>query len=292
MTDGASLPSPGTLRAGQPVIIVDRRRSEHYDVLQPGRVSLVRGDRIPHEALIGAADGARYETAKGRVYRVFAATMAQQALYMPRHATIVYPKDVGTVLVWADVFPGAVVVEGGFGSGALSMALLRAIGPAGRLITYELQETAVNTARKNVAAMLGGEPVNHAVRIGNIYDGIDAVGVDRVVLDVPEPWRVVPHAANCLRDGGILAAYVPTTVQLQAFAVAVQGHPAFVTTECLEVMLRGWHVTAQSVRPDQQMVGHTGFLAFSRRAARPGRRAGVDGGEVEGGDVSDGGDGF
>lgn len=270
----AAVPSPARLRAGQPVIMLDRRRREHYDVLEADRVSHVRGDRIPHAALIGGADGMRYETGKGNVYRVFAATMVQHALNMRRHATIVYPKDIGPLLVWGDVSPGDFVVEGGFGSGALSMALLRAIGPSGRLITYELQPTAVNTARRNVAVMMGGAPANHEVRVGDIYAGIDAVGVDRVVLDVPEPWQVVPHAASCLRDGGMLAAYVPTTLQLQAFALAVQQHPAFVTTECLEVLLRGWHVTEESVRPDQQMVGHTGFLAFSRRGARSHSMAG------------------
>lgn len=257
------------LRAGMPIVIYDRRRREYYDVLQPERTSNVRGDRIPHEALIGQPDGARFETPKGRIFRVFAATIVQQSLNMKRHATIIYPKDVGPILMWGDIYPGATVVEGGFGSGALSMALLRAIGESGRLITYENRESSANTARKNVAAMLGGEPANHEVRLADIYDGIDATGVDRVVLDVPEPWLVVPHAAECLRDGGILVAYVPTTLQLQQFALAVLEHKAFATTECMEVMLRGWYVTRQSVRPEQQMVGHTGFLAFSRRAARP-----------------------
>lgn len=263
-------PSP-TLRAGQPVVFIDRRRRELHDVLQPGRATNVRGDRLQHDHVIGQPDGARVESPRGRIYRVFAATLAQHALYMKRHATIIYPKDIAPILLWADIAPGQTVIEGGFGSGAMSMALLRALGPTGRLVTYELRESAANTARKNVEALFGGPVPTHEVRIADIYEGIPEREVDRIVLDVPEPWTVVPHAADALRDGGILVAYVPTTLQLQQFALAVREHPGFATTECLEILLRSWHVTRESVRPDQQMVGHTGFIAFSRRAARPGQ---------------------
>lgn len=265
-------PSP-TLRAGQPVVFIDRRRREFHDLLQPGRTTNVRGDRLSHDAVIGQPDGARVESPRGRIYRCFAATLVQHALYMKRHATIIYPKDIAPILMWADIAPGQTVVEGGFGSGAMSMALLRAIGPSGRLITYELREASANTARKNVEALFGGPVEHHEVRLADIYEGIPERGVDRIVLDVPEPWNVVGHAANALRDGGILCAYVPTTLQLQQFALAVRDHPGFATTECLEILLRSWHVTRESVRPDQQMVGHTGFIAFSRRAAHPNRDA-------------------
>ncbi len=272
-------PSP-ILRAGQPVVFIDRRRRELHDILEPGRHTNVRGDRLAHDDVIGQPDGAKVTSPKGRIYRCFAATLVQHALYMKRHATIIYPKDIAPILMWADIAPGQTVVEGGFGSGAMSMALLRAIGTTGRLITYELREASANTARKNVEALFGRPPPHHTVRIGDIYAGIAERDVDRIVLDVPEPWSVVEHAANALRDGGILCAYVPTTLQLQKFALAVRAHPGFATTECLEILLRSWHVTLESVRPDQQMVGHTGFIAFSRRAAHPNRAA------VPGPDVS------
>lgn len=272
-TPAADFAPPPTLAAGRPVIFIDRRRREFHDVLQPGRVTNVRGDRLSHDDVIGQPDGARVESPRGRIYRAFAATLVQHALYMKRHATIIYPKDIAPILLWADIAPGQTVIEGGFGSGAMSMALLRAIGPTGRLITYELQEASANAARKNVEAFFGGPVPNHEVRLGDIYEGVPEREVDRIVLDVPEPWSVVPHAANALRDGGILAAYVPTTLQLQQFALAVREHPGFATTECLEILLRSWHVTRESVRPDQQMVGHTGFIAFSRRAAHPNRDA-------------------
>lgn len=278
-TDAAAFdlaPSP-ILRPGQPVVFIDRRRRELHDVLQPGRHTNVRGDRLAHDDVLGQPDGARVTSPKGRIYRVFAATLVQHALYMKRHATIIYPKDIAPILMWSDIAPGHTVVEGGFGSGAMSMALLRAIGRGGRLVTYELSESSANTARKNVEALFGGPPPHHEVRIGDIYEGIAERDVDRIVLDVPEPWTVVPHAANALRDGGILCAYVPTTLQLQAFALAVREHPGFATTECMEILLRTWHVTRESVRPDQQMIGHTGFIAFSRRAAHPNRDAVPDG---------------
>lgn len=269
---GDLAPSP-ILRAGQPVVFIDRRRRELHDVLQPERHTNVRGDRLAHDDVIGQPDGCKVVSPRGRIYRCFAATLVQHALYMKRHATIIYPKDLAPILMWADIAPGQTVVEGGFGSGAMSMALLRALGPTGRLFTYELREASANTARKNVEALFGGPVPQHTVHIGDIYDGIKEREVDRIVLDVPEPWDVVEHAANALRDGGILCAYVPTTLQLQKFALAVRKHPGFATTECLEILLRSWHVTLESVRPDQQMVGHTGFIAFSRRAAHPNRDA-------------------
>lgn len=263
-------------RAGDPVVFIDRRRRELYDVLQPERATSIRGDRVLHSQVIGQPDGAKVVSKRGSIYRAFSATLVQQALYMKRHAQIIYPKDMGAILTWADVAPGQLVVEGGFGSGAMSMALLRAVGPTGRLITYEQREASANTARKNVEGFFRGPVPNHEVRLGDIYEGIDATGVDRIVLDVPEPWNVVEHAGRALCDGGILCAYIPTTLQLQSFALAVREHPGFATTKCIEIMLRTWHVTAESVRPESQMVGHTGFLAFSRRSARPPRQREID----------------
>lgn len=257
------------LRVGQPIVFLDRRRRTFYDILAPGRSTNIRGERIAHDDVIGQPDGARCLGTLNRIYRCFAATLVDHALNMRRHANIIYPKDAAPLLMWADINPGDTVIEGGFGSGGMSMALLRAIGSTGRLITYELQQSAANAAAKNVAAFFGAPPPNHTVHIGDIYAGITEREVDRIVLDVPEPWMVIEPAAEALRDGGILASYVPTTLQLQAFALAIRAHPAFATTECMEVMLRTWHVTAESVRPHSQMIGHTGFLAFTRRSARP-----------------------
>ena len=252
---------------GDPVVFVDTRRRELYGVLKAGQKSGIRGDLVAHDEVLGRPSGCRVMSRKRRPFRVFRATLQQHVLNMQRHATIVYPKDIGPLLVHADIFPGARVVEGGFGSGALSMALLRAIGADGELITYEWREESANRAGKNVAALLGETP-NHVVRLGDITEAIEETEVDRVVLDIPEPWRVLAHAADALKDGGILAAYVPTVIQVQRLMQAFREKPVFYMSWCIETLERFWHVTPESCRPHQQMVGHTGFYCFARRSAR------------------------
>ena len=149
---------------------------------------------------------------------------------------------------------------------SLSMGLLRAIGPTGSLVTYELQESAINRSRKNVHALLGETP-NHEVRHADIYEGIAESDLDHIVLDVPEPWQVVPHATTALRPGGMFACYVPTVLQLQHIVAALEEARSFDCIESLETLLRHWHVSGRSVRPKSQMIGHTGFLVFARREA-------------------------
>ena len=194
--------------------------------------------------------------------------MPEYALSMTRSATIIYPKDVAYILMHADVGTGMKVIEGGFGSGSMTMGILRSVGPDGELTTYELREDAATRASRNIEAFLG--PVaNHRCVIGDIYEGIDATEVDRIILDVPEPWQVLDHGAKALVDGGIFAAYLPTILQVHQHVLAARAHPDFFVTEAVEILERKWHVTEESVRPAHQMTGHTGFLCFSRRIARP-----------------------
>lgn len=254
------------LREGTPVVFVDARQRLYYDHLAAGATSPVRGDRIAHDEAIGREDGCAVRSTGGSLYHVLSATLPQHVLHMQRHAQIVYPKDIAVLLLWGDVSPGRTVIEGGFGSGALTAALLRAVGPTGRVVTYELQESAVNRAGKNVRALLGACP-NHEVRLADIYQGIEATDVDCVMLDVPEPWMVVPHAEQALRGGGVFAAYLPTVLQVQQLALALH-QASFELIETIETLFREWHVTARSVRPEQQMIGHTGFLVFARKVVR------------------------
>jgi tRNA (adenine57-N1/adenine58-N1)-methyltransferase len=178
---------------------------------------------------------------------------------MPRGAQVIYPKDLGAILIEADIAPGMSVLEAGVGSGALSMALLRA---GAEVVGYELREDFADRARANVAAMLG-EDAPYRVELRNVYEGIEERGLDRILLDLPEPWQVLPHAEVAMRPGGILCAYLPTINQTSQLRGALE-HSNFGMASTLEVLHRTWHIEDRSVRPDHRMVGHTGFLTTAR----------------------------
>jgi tRNA (adenine57-N1/adenine58-N1)-methyltransferase len=189
-------------------------------------------------------------------------TLADFVLSMPRGAQVIYPKDLGPLLILADIFPGARVLEAGVGSGALSMTLLRA---GADVVGYELREDFAAKAEANVASFLGtGCP--YRVERRDVYEGIDEVGLDRIMLDLPEPWRVVKHAVTALRPGGIFVSSLPSVVQVAQLRDALDAAP-FVLAETIEVLQRSWHVAGLSVRPDHRMVAHTGFLTSARRAS-------------------------
>jgi tRNA (adenine57-N1/adenine58-N1)-methyltransferase len=257
---------PKRLQAGEPVTFIDGRGREFWDVLTAGGQSDVRGDLVVHDDVIGQPDGGTVMSRKQRFFRVLSSTLVQTVQHMPKPASLVWPKDAALLVMWGDVRPGSFVIEGGLGSGALTMALLRAVGPTGRVVTYEVREDTMKRAVKNIRLHHGDAP-NHEIRRQSIYEGIDARGVDTVVLDVPEPWAALPHAAAALRNGGVFAAYVVGTTQLQRLAVALDHIECFAQVECMECLLRPWAVSAQSVRPELQMIAHTGFLAFARRTA-------------------------
>jgi tRNA (adenine57-N1/adenine58-N1)-methyltransferase len=183
---------------------------------------------------------------------------------MPRGAQVIYPKDLGAILLAADIGPGMRVLEAGVGSGALSMALLRA---GADVVGYEIRADFAAGARANVAAWSGAE-VPYRVEERDIYEGVDEVDLDRIVLDLPEPWRVLAHAEKALRPGGILLAYLPTINQVAALRAAMT-RSAFGMAETSETLRRTWHVEERSVRPDHRMVGHTGFLTTARLLVAP-----------------------
>ena len=179
---------------------------------------------------------------------------------------MIYPKDVGPLLLWGDIFPGASVLEVGVGPGAMTIALLRAIGPNGTLTTIEAREDFAEMARENVSRFFGEAP-NWTLTQGNAYEQFEAPEIDRVVIDVPEPWRVIPHAARVLRPGGVFIGYSPTTVQVKTLVDDLRAHPCFTCIEVMENLLRFWHVEGLSVRPEHRMVAHTGFIMIARRTA-------------------------
>jgi tRNA (adenine57-N1/adenine58-N1)-methyltransferase len=183
---------------------------------------------------------------------------------MPRKSGIVYPKDAAHLLAWADVAPGHRVLESGVGSGALTLALLRAVGERGQVVGYEQRSDFIQLALGNVHAFGGALAGNLLLRERDIYQGVVDIDFDRVVLDLPEPWQVLPHLPGTLRSGGWLAAYTPSIVQASQLVEAVRATRRYVQVETHELLMRGWHIQGAAVRPELQMVGHTGFVTVAR----------------------------
>lgn len=247
--------------AGEKVLLIDRKARRYLVTLVEGGEFHTHAGILSHDDLIGAEEGLTARSSAGAAYLAVRPTLADFILKMPRGAQVIYPKDLGPILMLADVFPGATVLESGVGSGALSMTLLRA---GARVVGYEIRGDFAAKAQENVAAFLGRDAVHdYRVEERDVYEGIDERGLDRVVLDLPEPWRVVKHAEEALRPGGILVAYVPSVIQVSQLRDELEAS-RFGMAETLEVLVRTWHVAGQAVRPDHRMVGHTGFLTHAR----------------------------
>jgi len=254
------------LKTGDAVLFIDRKGRRYLKRLLPGRKITIRGD-IPIDDLIGVEEGSRVKLSSGETFLILRPTYADLIPHLPRRAQVIYPKDTGPLLIWGDVFPGATVIEGGTGAGALTIALLRAVGPNGRVISYELREDFAATARDNVAAFFGDAP-NWTIKIRDLYDGFDETGVDRMFLDLAEPGRAVEQAARALRPGGVIVCYVPTALQLKDTVDALRASNYFVEVECFETLLRPWHVKELSVRPVHRMIAHSAFIIVGRRVAQ------------------------
>ncbi len=253
-----------TFSVGDRVLLIDAKRRRYLITLREGGEFHTHAGITPHDSLIGAPDGSTVRSGSGARYLAVRPTLADFVLSMPRGAQVIYPKDLGPLLILADIFPGARVLEAGVGSGALSMTLLRA---GAEVVGYELREDFAAKAQANVASFLG-DGLPYRVELRDVYDGIDETGLDRILLDLPEPWRVVKPALGALRPGGIFVSYLPTIVQVAQLREALDA-ASFVLAETIEVLQRSWHVEGQSVRPDHRMVAHTGFLTAARRAADP-----------------------
>ena len=254
-----------TIATGELVLLVDRRGRRWLVTLETGGAFHTHHGIVEHDAIIGTEEGSEIESSMGRRFRVLRPTLADFVLKMPRGAQVVYPKDLGPILVEADVFPGARVLEAGTGSGSLTLALLRAVGPKGTVHTFDVREDFHRTALRNIERFVGSDP-NYGTldaRLGDLYgDAID-LDVDRVVLDLTEPWRALSNVERCLRPGGILCTYVPTVPQIQRMVEALGRGWTMVRT--FETLQRGWNVDGLSVRPDHRMVAHTAFLVVARR---------------------------
>ena len=252
----------GALRVGERVLLIDAKDRRYLVKLREGATFHTHSGLVAHADVIGASEGATIEGSTGRRFLVLRPTLADVVLKMPRGAQVIYPKDLGAILLAADIGPGMRVLESGVGSGALSMTLLRA---GASVIGYELRQEFATTARENVVALLG-EDVDYTIEIRDVTAGIDERSLDRVLLDMPCPWDVLEGASQALRPGGILLAYLPTINQTAQLRAALTTGP-WGLAESSELLRRSWHVEARSVRPDHRMVAHTGFLTTARRLA-------------------------
>jgi tRNA (adenine57-N1/adenine58-N1)-methyltransferase catalytic subunit len=261
----------GPFIEGDQVQLTDSKGRLNTVTLERGRAFHSHRGVLPHETIIGLPDGSVVENSNGVLYLALRPLLTDFVMSMPRGATIVYPKDAGQIVAMGDIFPGATVVEAGVGSGALSLSLLRAIGPTGHLLSFERREEFADIARGNAAAFLGENPANWSITIGDLQDALPQTvtdgSVDRVVLDMLAPWECLDAVGDALTPGGVLVCYVATATQLSRVAEAIRAASRFTEPLSSETMVRGWNVDGLSVRPDHRMVAHTGFLLTARRLA-------------------------
>jgi tRNA (adenine57-N1/adenine58-N1)-methyltransferase len=257
----------GPFQAGERITLTDPKGRRHSVVLAVGGKFHTTKGSVSHDDLISRPEGMVVNSTGGAPFLAMRPLLHDFTVSMPRGAAVIYPKDAAQILMSADIFPGARVVEAGAGSGALTCSLLRAIGPSGRLTSYERRADFAVLARRNVENFLGATPPNWELRVGDLVASLTGEPLDRVVLDMLAPWECVAALAEVLVPGGVLCAYVTTTTQLAETVETLRVHTGFTEPEATELLIRAWHVEGLAVRPRHNMVGHTGFVITSRRMA-------------------------
>ena len=250
---------------GEKALLLDAKHRRYLVTLKEGGEFHSHAGFVAHADLVGQPEGITVKSTKGSAYTALRPTLEDFVVEMPRGAQVIYPKDLAPICMLADIGPGDRVLESGVGSGALSMTMLRW---GAEIVGYELREDFANRAVTNVRSFLGEDALSrYRVELRDCYDGIDETDLDRVVLDLPEPWRVVPHLAGALRSGGIFIAYTPSIVQAAQVRQSLGGS-GWIMQRTLEVLHRTWHIEGAAVRPDHRMVAHTGFLTVARYIGR------------------------
>lgn len=252
--------------AGEVCLLIDNKGRRYLVDLNDGETFHYHGGMVAHDAIIGRDEGSVVRSSAGTKLRTYRPRLADYILAMKRGAQVVYPKDIGPILVYGDIGPGLTVLEAGTGSGALAMALVRAVGAEGKVVSVERRDDHAAHARTTIERFFGGIPQNLDLRLGDVADQVAEVAPDRIVLDVPEPWSVVMPAAEHLQPGGVFVAYLPTVPQVQRLREAMRESKAFPDRTTFEFLIREWAVEGRSVRPEHQMVGHTGFITVARKA--------------------------
>jgi tRNA (adenine57-N1/adenine58-N1)-methyltransferase catalytic subunit len=250
---------------GERVLLTDARSRRFLVRLQAGGTFHYHGGMVPHDLILGSEEGTVVHSTTGAPLMCLRPRLADFILKMPRGAQVIYPKDIGALLMEADIAPGTAVLEAGTGSGALTAALCRATGPEGKVVSYEARPDFHQRAAANLEAFFGKMPSWLELRLGDVRE-VAATGerYDRVVLDMPEPWGVLPAVGEALPSGGLLCTFLPTVNQVQQVALALEG-AGYAEVNTFEVLSRSWHVTERSVRPDHRMVAHTGFITVGRK---------------------------
>jgi tRNA (adenine57-N1/adenine58-N1)-methyltransferase catalytic subunit len=257
--------SPEPFGVGETVVLRDERARRSLVTLREGGTWHSHAGAVPHDAIIGRPDGTSVATPKGVEVVALRPTREDFILKMQRGAQVVYPKDQAMIVALGDIRPGMTVVEAGAGSGALSLALLDAVGSTGRVVSCERREDHAEDARRNVVRFHGGMPDNWELVLGDVAETLASRTAQRVVLDLPEPWPLVPDVAACLPAGGFLVTYLPSVIQVAQVTEALWAHGGFTDVATSETLVRGWDVEGTAVRPAHRMVAHTAFLTRARR---------------------------
>ena len=261
----------GPFRVGDRVQLTGPKGKLNTISLEEGKFFHSHRGPIAHDSIIGLPDGSVVLNEAGEPHLALRPLLNDFVMSMPRGAAIIYPKDAQAILGMADIYPGARVIEAGVGSGALSMWILRALGPQGHLFSFERREEFADIAKANGVTYFGSEPANWTVTVGDLVEALPAVvqehTADRAVLDMLAPWECIDAVATALTPGGVLLCYVATVTQLSRTTEAIRATGLFTHPVASETMVRGWHVEGLAVRPDHRMIGHTGFLVTARRLA-------------------------
>ncbi len=251
--------------AGEPALLIDSKGRHFLLKLDPTRTFQYHQGAIPHTELIGRADGSWVESSSGGQLLLIRPRLADFVLKMKRGAQVVYPKDLGPILVYADIGPGMTILEAGTGSGALTLGLTRAVGAEGKVVSVEIRDDHAAHAEQIMERWFGEVPSNLELVIGDVADHVERVQPDRIILDLPEPWHVLEIAAEHQPTGGVFCAFLPTVPQVQTLVERATETRRFAEIEVKEFLFRDWNVAGRSVRPEHSMIGHTGFLTFMRR---------------------------
>ncbi|MFA5889492.1 MAG: tRNA (adenine-N1)-methyltransferase [Actinomycetota bacterium] len=266
--EGRNVSTGGAFVTGDRVLLLDRKARRYLLKLRTGAQFHSHRGYVDHDSILGEAEGVAVQSSGGATFVAVRPSLTDFVLKMPRGAQVVYPKDIGAIIIGADIYPGATVIEAGTGSGALTIGLLRAVGAQGRVVTYEKRPEFAERARLNIESFFGRIPASLDMRDGDLADADLTGPADRIVLDMPEPWRIIPFATRVLRPGGVFCSYVPTVLQFAQVTEELRA-AGFIEVVTSETLVRTWHVEGQSVRPDHRMVAHTGFLTMGRYMGAP-----------------------